>query len=127
MPASRGQFILYKYHPLYNRVVGGVNSDVVGVGGHKRRLVLVTKGELNSVTKGGTLVCRLTRLNLIESLVGRLVGRELVSRELVVIGLVVRELVVGGLLFARGLVIESFVNRSFVVKRSRSLWKDLYL
>jgi hypothetical protein len=44
-----------------------------------------------------------------------------------VAGLIIGGLVVVELLFARGLVVESFVNRSFVVKRSRSLWKDLYL
>jgi hypothetical protein len=115
MLTSQGHSI-HRNNPLYNRVAGGI-SDVVGLGRLKRRqlelhtirgLVLMTNRRLD-----GTLVRRVARrLNLTESLVGRLVIRGLVGR---------------GLLFARGLVAESFVNRSFVVKRSRSLWKDLCL
>jgi hypothetical protein len=115
MPASRGQFIHCKYHPLYNRVVGGVNSDVVGT--EERRLelrtsrgVVLTNQELDSVTQRH--VYRLARrLNLTESLVGRLVAGGLVGRELVVAGLVVRGLVVAKLLFAKGLVGRSFIER----------------
>jgi hypothetical protein len=97
---------------LYNPVAGGV-SDVVGVDGHERRLVLVTKGGLDSVTEGlgRTLVRRLARrLKLTKSLVGRLVAGRLVGRELVVAGLVVR-----------GLVVVKLVKGSFVVNRSKSL------
>jgi hypothetical protein len=96
---------------LYNRLAGGI-SDVVGT--EERRLelrtsrgVVLTNQELDSVT---------------QRLVYRLARRLDLTRSLVAGGLVDR-----GLLFARGLVAESFVNRSFVVKRSRSLWKDLCL
>jgi hypothetical protein len=115
MPASRGQFIHCKY-PLYNRLAGGI-SDVVGT--EERRLelrtsrgVVLINQELDSVTQ--RLVYRLARrLDLTRfDLIGSLVTGGLVDR---------------GLLFVRGLVAESFVNRSFVVKRSRSLWKDLCL
>jgi hypothetical protein len=110
IPASRGQFIHRNYNPLYNRLAGGI-SDVVGT--EERRLelrtsrgVVLTNQELDSVTQ--RLVYRLARrLDLTRfDLIGSLVIGGLVDR---------------GLLFVRGLVIESFVNRSFVIKRSRSL------
>jgi hypothetical protein len=109
MPASQGRSI-HCNNPLYNRLAGGIH-DVVGLGGgHKRRLVLVTKGELDSVTEG--FVCRLAgRLNLTRSLVGRLVAGGLVGRELVVARLVIRGLVVAG-----GLVIAGSFQLLLLIK-----------
>jgi hypothetical protein len=108
MPASRGQFIHRNYYPLYIRVAGGINSDVVSVGRLKRRFKLRPIRELDISTQ--RLVYRLARrLDLI---------RSFVLYKLFTGGLVGRGLVVVALLFARGLVTGSFVVNN---SESRSL------
>jgi hypothetical protein len=87
MPANRGQFIHYNNYPLYKRVAGGINSNVVGVGRLKRRLdlcpirelILTSNLELGVSTQ--RLVYRLIRrLNLTRSIVRGLVARGLERR-----------------------------------------------